>query len=608
MKNPRSASPQEAQQETARLTTRLFTAPNPFILLGPIIAVSLALGLILGGLHLQALELGVYVFLIPTLVAALVSPLLAMALGGRHYLRRSFLLVFVSLGMCAVILLSWRVIAHIVSYDEVLVPALIFGTSSTLWIRQITLYATWQPSMVKSLPVAATQPILGFVAIWLYYGLTSLNFAFYFTLCIIFFLIFLAAATMLLVSANLPFRRSFGMNGIKMASFLLDYMWEGSERRARDIEGFFQSFSLPIAAWVGILSFRTGRGVKALVVVPYVHPGPFGKLGGSDLPAKLLEDLSDLTENLIVPHGPATHDYNPPSSQECKKISAEVRHLLKEVEYSGNGSLFVRSRKGLAHTSAQMFGDSLVIIGGMAPNPTDDIDHSTGYAAANEGKAAGAREAIFIDAHNCMEEGSGLVLFGSQAAQDIVEASRDVSERAVVSRTEHMRIGISQETGFASEREGLGSMGIQVMVVETNGQKVAYMLYDGNNMVPGLRERLLAASRDFVDDAEILTSDNHSVNATIGGYNPVGWKTDQELIVDRSRSALAKAIENVEDVEVGAKIGTIHGFQVFGHQSAARLSTVVSSTLSTLRMNTFYSLLIAFTLSSIVFLTIRVLS
>ncbi|MFQ5910438.1 MAG: DUF2070 family protein, partial [Thermoplasmata archaeon] len=269
------------------------------------------------------------------------------------------------------------------------------------------------------------------------------------------------------------------------------------------------------------------------------------------------------------------------------------------------GSLFVRSRKGVAHASAQMFGDSIIIIGGMAPNPTDDIDHSTGYAAANEGKTAGARQAIFIDAHNCMERGSGLVLFGSRAAQDVVESSGDVSKKVVESRTEGILMGIAQESGFAGERDGLGRMGIQTMVVETNGQKVAYMLYDGNNMVPGLRERILAAARGLVDDAEVLTTDNHSVNATIGGYNPVGGKIDHDLIVRKSRSALERALDDLEEVEVGAEMGTIHGFRVFGHQSAARLATVVSSTLSTLRMNTFYSLLVAFTLSGVVFLLLE---
>ena len=150
-------------------------------------------------------------------------------------------------------------------------------------------------------------------------------------------------------------------------------------------------------------------------------------------------------------------------------------------------------------------------------------------------------------------------------------------------------------------------MGTQALVVETDGQKVAYLLYDGNNMVPGLREKLLAASREFVDDAEILTSDNHSVNATMGGYNPVGWKTDHDLIVEKTKDALRAALGNLEDVEGGVKMGTIHGFRVFGHQSATRLATVVSSTLSTLRINTFYSLLVAFSLAGIVLLGLKTL-
>jgi putative membrane protein len=603
MRNPGSASPQEVQQETARLTRRMFTAPRPEVLLGPIVFLSLSMGLLEAGPVWRALEVGVYVFLVPALLAAVLSTLLAHALGGRHYLRRSFLLVGVSLGMAGLVLVSWRLIGLLVGDSGLDVPALILVVSSTMWMRLITLYATSQPSMVRSLPVASTQPVIGYIAIWGLWGFDPLNFA----LSVAFFLIFSLAASLLITSANLPFKHSFGVNGIRMVSNFLDYMTEGGDKRAGDIESFFQSFSIPIAAWVGIVAFRTERGLKALMVVPYIHPGPFAKLGGSDLPTKLLEDLKDLTPNLFVPHGPATHDFNPPTGQECKKISAEVRHLLNDLEYSDQSSLFVRSRRGLAHTCAQMFGDSLVIIGGMAPNPTDDVDHSTGYAAANEGKTAGAREALFIDAHNCMEEGSGLVLFGSQASQDMLESSADASRLAIRSKTKGLRMGFAQEAGFVEERDGLGSMGIQALVVQNDEQKAAYLLYDGNNMIPGLRERLQAASRDFVDDVEILTTDNHAVNATLGGYNPVGWKTDQNLIVEKTRKALGAALEDLEDVDVGVRTGTIHGFRVFGHQSATRLATVVSSTLSTLRLNTFYSLLIAFTLSGVVLLGLKVL-
>ncbi|MFQ6106989.1 MAG: DUF2070 family protein [Thermoplasmata archaeon] len=601
MRNLRSASPQQVQQETARLTERLFRAPSPWILLVPIVLLSLAIGVLLLGVTQDALAWGLYVFAIPSLLAAVISTPLARILGGSHYVRRSFLLVLVSLAMVSVVLLVWRILVHFVDRGNLLVPATIFGVSSTLWIRQITLYTTSRPSLARSLPVASTQPVFSYIAVWLMHGLDVMNL----TLTVTFFLIFLAAASLFIISANLPFKHSFGIDGIKMVSFLLDHMTEGGDRRVREIESFFQSFSLPVAAWVGIVAFRTEMGVKALMVVPYIHPGPFGQLGGSNLPTKLQEDLGDLTANLLVPHGPATHDYNPPTSQECRKISAEVRHLLDEMKYSSKGSLFVRSRKGVAHTSAQMFGDSIIIIGGMAPNPTDDIDHATGYAASSEGKTAGAREAIFIDAHNCMERGSGLVLFGSQAAQDVVESSGDVSKKAVECRAKGMRMGVGQESGFAGERDGFGKMGIQAMVVETDGQRVAYLLYDGNNMIPGLRERILAAARDYVDDAEVLTTDNHSVNATIGGYNPVGLRIDHGLIVEKTRSALERALEDLEDVEVGAEMGTIHGFHVFGHQSAARLSTVVSSTLSTLRMNTFYSLLVAFALSGLVFLILQ---
>jgi putative membrane protein len=134
-----------------------------------------------------------------------------------------------------------------------------------------------------------------------------------------------------------------------------------------------------------------------------------------------------------------------------------------------------------------------------------------------------------------------------------------------------------------SPREGIGAQGLQVLAVEADGQRAAYLLFDGNNMVPGLRDEILLAVRGTVDDAEVLTTDNHSVNARMGGYNPIGTHIDRERIVAASRQVVTAAVADLRAVETVSGSGLIHGLRVFGHENTVRLTTSVNATISVLR-------------------------
>jgi putative membrane protein len=419
---------------------------------------------------------------------------------------------------------------------------------------------------------------------------------------ILLFMIFGATAIAFIWMVGTPLRKAFDVDGVAMAGHFLDHITRRDGGDVSEIDNFFESISSPIDAHIGIVSFKKGDDIKALVVVPSVHPGPFGYIGGSDLPAKIAEDLRNVTPNVFVPHGPSTHDYNPSSQNECKKISFMVGNLLHDVEYSSSSSTMVRRTMGEANACAQMFGNSTLVLASLAPKATDDLDFSTGYAAMIEGKKQGVEDCLVIDAHNSLERGSGYVHFGSRIARYIIDASGKAVGQAVKEKTKGVRIGVATAGGFSVDRDGLGKMGVRALVVETGGKRNGYLLFDGNNMVAGLREKIMPRIGDILDDAEILTTDNHSVNNTMGGYNPVGEKMSHDRIVEISEDLVTRAVEDLEDVEVGIKTGLIHDFNVFGHHSTARLASVVNSTLHTLRWNALTNLLVAVALSALVFL------
>jgi len=592
-------SPQQAQEETAGVIRRVFRAPSPVRSVLAIIALSLVFGLTLDGLRLEFLWSAFLIFAIPSILAGIITLPLASALGGVMYARRSILLAFLALLIMGPSILLWRIVFSINSDigTETRTSLILFSFATTLWLRHVTLVTTSNSSHILSLPSSLIQPVVGSVIAALYLGYETSDV--YVGLLI--FIIFGLAAIAFIRMVNTPLRKAFGVDGVAMAGQFLDHITKKERDDVDDIESFFESISSPIDAHIGVISFKKGDDIKSLMVVPSVHPGPFGYIGGSNLPGKLAEDLEKVTSNVFVLHGPSTHDYNPSSHNECKKLSFMVTNLLHDMEYSAESSAMVRRTMGDANACAQMFGNSSLVIASLAPRPTDDLDFSTGYAAMMEIKKHGVEDCLVVDAHNSLEKGSGYVHFGSRTARYIVEASGKAVEQVLKEKTKGVRIGVASIADFQVDRDGLGEMGIQVMVVETGGRKYGYLLFDGNNMVAGLREKIITRIGSALDDAEILTTDNHSVNNTMGGFNPVGWRMSHDNIVDISEDLVRRAIQNLEEVKVGMKTGLIHDFNIFGPQSAARLTSVINSTIHTLRWNTFTNLLVAIALSALVF-------
>ena len=87
-----------------------------------------------------------------------------------------------------------------------------------------------------------------------------------------------------------------------------------------------------------------------------------------------------------------------------------------------------------------------------------------------------------------------------------------------------------------------------------------------------------------------MTTDNHSVNLTMDGFNAVGAVLNREIILGHAEAAVREAIDNLEPAEAGAFASEISDFRIFGPQSAARLTTTINSTLAVLRPAFFVTL------------------
>lgn len=347
--------------------------------------------------------------------------------------------------------------------------------------------------------------------------------------------IYLAIGYLFIRSSTSPFRREFRSDPLFFIASFLNYLAlyrrEDEERINRFFYEIYTDRRVPVSAMV----FKSESGIKAVFAAPYMHPGPFGSIGGSDIPNKLRRSLG--MDNLMVFHTTTTHDNNIADEKDVKKIADALREIIHGDCEQSTMSDLARFRVDGVSAMAQRFGDYFFIA--LLPEKAefDDVELSTGLAIRKIAMKF-AKDAIVVDAHNCFDENS---LPLSLTHHDISEFSSVLRD---LKADRKIRMGYSRvEIGG----ESIGPGGVQAAVFEYGEKRIAYLLLDGNNVKRGLREEIRKAM-DFVDDVEVFSTDNHLVNATMMDVNPVGERDPWDLVIEACVEAVRKAIENIEDV------------------------------------------------------------
>jgi putative membrane protein len=629
----KSSAVERSMVRTTNVTRYLFSAPLPFKTAIYITIFSLFAGFIINfdifqpienleprSLYNNALIFGLLLIGFPTLLSSLISTPIANLLDGTFYYRRSFLLAFVSCVILLPVLVLGKILNFYYNFDYIIV--FIFAYALVFSVRHSVILATSNSKNSKSILVSITQPVFGFLFLW-FIPNTGFNvMGDELLLMIIFMIIFFCTTVLWVRIITTPFKRNFGADGlILMRHSLSQFTEDANAGRVLERE-FFAKIGSNSDLRLGVVCIKekstpdkeqTNKPEKTLIVIPSIHPGPFGILGGSNLPAKLLKYVQKTigtSGNFMVFHGTSTHDLNPVATEECAKVGKRVRELVKQVKYSDTVSTFHRaildydetemnyktagdkSRKyGVSPLTicAQRLGNGTLFVHTSSPESTDDIDNPIGETIVNKAEFESDKRASFIDAHNCLEPGTGVVFFGSKKANNMVKLVSKLNRNLSVSKKFKFNSGFACDQKFKVS-DGLGPMGIQVLAVEsTNDKKIkdgktnAYILLDGNNVIPGLRELILDGISDLVDDAEVFTTDNHIVNATLGGYNPVGLKLPSEMIIERIRLVVKKAVSKIRPCEVGMTTGFVRNVRILGQNTTMRLSTTINSTIAIMK-------------------------
>ncbi|PSQ49762.1 DUF2070 domain-containing protein [Halobacteriales archaeon SW_7_65_23] len=516
---------------------------------------------------------GVFFVGLPTVAASLLTVPVDRALGGRLTNDRASLLALVCELLIIAVLLVAGLLSGLLGFtQEFVLDALLVALAAVFALRLLVILAVSNRHPLRAMIPASIQTVAAAVLLFVYSGTlyylqvggpflqtffarpehTALElqysiYPFDFVLLGVTCLVHATAALVFLAIVDRPWRSSLDVSVLDFIQGFIGHLAEDS----RELEGFFENIGEEAVVPVTVLSFRRPEGEeKARFVLPMIHPGPMGDIGGGNLPVQLAEATDALS---FAPHATAGHDFNLVTEREVDRVCAAADRALQQLEYTDTATPGVRAAEGDATLTGHAFGDDTLLVNSFSPTCADDVEYAVGLAAASEARASGLDDVLLVDAHNCNDglEGGDLghVVPGSRRSFDLLAGAGRIGKRLASLDQRPLRLGTAWDGTPWGPQEGIGPLGVRVAVLEAGDDLTAYVLVDGNNMEPGLREQLLG-SLDGVDTAEVMTSDTHVVN-TVDAENQVGADLPEDELIDLVQSLVDSAIDDLEPVEAG---------------------------------------------------------
>ncbi|WP_420181894.1 DUF2070 family protein [Haloarcula sp. KBTZ06] len=565
---------------------------------------------------------GVFLIGLPTSIASAVTPWVDRQLGGQLTPNRATLLAVI----CELITIAMLTVAGVIAIFTVrlgqnfVFDVLLVALASIFAFRLLILMAVSRHSLLKAAIPASVQTVTAAVLLAIYSGATAFiledpmlreylsrpeevppqvqgfipqDFIILAVICVIYAL----AVWLFLVVIDQPWRSSLGVSALDFLRGFIGHIAEGT----RELEEFFEDIGEEAVVPVTLLSVRRPGGEeKARFVLPMIHPGPMGEIGGGNLPRRVAESADGLA---FPPHATAGHDFNLVTEREVDTILSTAETAYQNLEYDDQATAGLRVTEGEATLTGQAFGSDALVVNTYAPGCADDVEYAVGLSAMSEARADGLDDVLLVDAHNCNDglEGDDLghVVPGSQRSFDMLHGAGQLGTLLTDAETGQLRCGVAWDRTPWEPEEGIGPLGIRVCVFEVNGQRTAYVLIDGNNMEPGLRQRIIDAA-DGVDMMEVMTSDTHIVN-TVEAENQVGQVIPEKEIVALIGDLVDRAVADLEPVEAGmaSEQATV---TVFGNDRTETLASTANAMVSMGGALAGAFILVVMTISVLIFL------
>lgn len=388
--------------------------------------------------------------------------------------------------------------------------------------------------------------------------------------------VFLAALYAMFYIVSAPLKKNLGVSSLDAVSmFLSQWLYGG-----KGLEEVFEEIGEEVQTLVWLAEFK-GRENDALFVVPYMHFGPFGNLGGSEFTGMISEALSKQGRDVFVFHGTATHDFNPVSSGEIGKVVAACKGAMGKLRLAGAQMSFSSCRVGTVRAQAYRINDSAFISYTRAPRTTEDINLGLGLALLEKAKRY-VKSAAVVDEHNAETGDISSVEVGSPIGFEMLDATEKLFS-AKEKKGKFLFASVSKSVAA----DTLGKNGLRLALFLRGRKMNAVLLADSNGIVPEFRGSLLELFSSLGKECgysctgEVMTTDTHQINNVRGILHPLGsgGRSDVSQAV---RRMFYEAKEKLEPVSFDSSEQRFE-MRVFGAGQSAEIASTINSVVAIMR-------------------------
>ncbi|VVC02385.1 Uncharacterised protein [uncultured archaeon] len=328
--------------------------------------------------------------------------------------------------------------------------------------------------------------------------------------------VFVAALYGLLSLTSGPLKRNLGLKSADVLSGFSSQWLYGE----KDLEETFDEIGETVTTYVALAQFKTKHGTLQWVV-PYVHFGPFGNLGGSQFSSQMIKDLAQPDTDSFVFHATCTHDFDPVSSNQIRPLVTAARSIASKLKPVSAHYDLRTSQAGTSRCHLLDIENCALMAFSRAPLSTEDVNFAIGCSLMNQAQAT-ARQSMVFDCHNAETGDVDYVEPGSEISFEMGDALAAVLN----SKGRPLPLWAGWARQDAVDIGGVGDGGIMVTCFSSPRSGPSfYILLDSNGITTQGRERLLAAVRSRFHKlrfAEVLTTDTHQLNSVRGVFNPAG--------------------------------------------------------------------------------------
>jgi putative membrane protein len=318
-------------------------------------------------------------------------------------------------------------------------------------------------------------------------------------------------------------------------SVLQAFLSAWTENKQEKIEEIFESRSSVDEIRTRMMKFEREGDKQVFVVLPDIHPGPFNPIGGSNLPQKLFNFFEN---NAIVLHSISDHSKNLPTTAEVNKYLDSLKNSV--LKNSGNECTLPLITKSNDFTLTCIGFKTSVLMIISKDSGMEDLPYSIIEKIEQFAKELGFSDIMIVDAHNAL--GNKISYEEETALTALALTSLEKLEGKQYYTYE---IGYSNSLTSAFRIIELGGAGIGVLNLLINNEDHLIGWSDSNNLVNGLRIRILRElNKAGINMLEICSSDTHSSSGkrTRQGYYALGNVTNDKDIIRAFSEISSKAM------------------------------------------------------------------